>query len=367
MVKFGPSGSTQALYYSNYANGGEIRRIVYTGTANRAPIAAVKATPLSGSAPLTVTLDASGSADPDSGDTLTYRWSFGDGTADTQTSTPTTQHVYSTSACYTAALTVVDNHGAASQPATARIDSGNDRRSRRSTRRHRPFRFKVGQTIQLRGSATDTEDGTLPGTSLSWTVIKHHSTHTHPFLSPTTGSSVDIVAPAPEDASAASTSYLEVDLTATDSPGLSRTTTLDAAALERHRHARDEPGRAATRAVRADRTVDAPGLGGLELALNAPDQNDTSGKGWVFTGWSDGGARCTQSPGAGHRHDVHGDVRAYRRSAAHRSCRRLRIRRERGEDRYRRLREGQQRRCDHRRGRRASSARRSRSTGARAG
>ena len=30
-LKFGPFGSTQAAYYLNYLNGGEVRRIVYTG------------------------------------------------------------------------------------------------------------------------------------------------------------------------------------------------------------------------------------------------------------------------------------------------------------------------------------------------
>ena len=39
----------------------------------------------------------------------------------------------------------------------------------------------------MHGSATDTQDGTLPNSALSWEVIKHHDTHVHPFLPPTTG------------------------------------------------------------------------------------------------------------------------------------------------------------------------------------
>ena len=35
----GPHGSGQALYYTTYANGGEVRRIAYTGDANRPPTA----------------------------------------------------------------------------------------------------------------------------------------------------------------------------------------------------------------------------------------------------------------------------------------------------------------------------------------
>src|SRR4029434_4789470 len=51
---FGPYGSTQALYYMNYLNGGEVRRIAFTGTANRAPTAVAAANPTSGPAPLDV-------------------------------------------------------------------------------------------------------------------------------------------------------------------------------------------------------------------------------------------------------------------------------------------------------------------------
>jgi glucose/arabinose dehydrogenase len=120
---FGPSGDTQALYYTTYANGGQVRRIEFT-QQNQAPTAAVTADVMSGPAPLTVEFDGSASADPDPGDTLTYSWDFGDGTAPTETTTPTVTHVYSTAGSFTAALTVRDNHGASSEPATVEIQVG---------------------------------------------------------------------------------------------------------------------------------------------------------------------------------------------------------------------------------------------------
>ena len=145
--------------------------------------------------------------------------------------------------------------------------------------------------IQLRGSATDPEDGTLAGSSLSWTVVKHHSTHTHPFLPPTSGSSVDIVAPAPEDVAAAANSYLEVILTATDSRGLSRTTSMNILPSKMTVSLATSPAGLPLELFGAAGAGVLRCVGSWQLTVNAPDGYDTSGKNWVFSSWSDGGAR----------------------------------------------------------------------------
>ncbi|MDX9785281.1 MAG: PKD domain-containing protein [Desulfobacterales bacterium] len=72
---------------------------------NEAPVAIAQATPVSGTAPLTVTFDASGSYDPD-GNIVSYAWDFGDGTSGTGV---TVQHTYTASANYEATLQVTDN------------------------------------------------------------------------------------------------------------------------------------------------------------------------------------------------------------------------------------------------------------------
>jgi probable HAF family extracellular repeat protein len=87
-----------------------------TGTANRTitvitntpPTAAFTATPTSGTAPLTVALDASGSRDPD-GTIAGYEWTFGDGKTGTG---QTAQHIYVDAGSFQVTLKVTDDRGA---------------------------------------------------------------------------------------------------------------------------------------------------------------------------------------------------------------------------------------------------------------
>ncbi|MDX6645607.1 MAG: hypothetical protein QOK40_1334 [Miltoncostaeaceae bacterium] len=116
-LRFGPDG---ALYYASRSAGGEIRKIVATGGANRSPTAVISAAPTSGPLPLTVQFAGTGSSDPD-GDPLTYAWDFGDGSA--PASGPTATHVYTVAGTFTAQLTVADGAGASST-ATVRVDPG---------------------------------------------------------------------------------------------------------------------------------------------------------------------------------------------------------------------------------------------------
>jgi glucose/arabinose dehydrogenase/PKD repeat protein len=222
---FGPRGDGRALYYTSYANGGEVRRI-YRVTGNRPPSANLSANPTSGPAPLTVAFDGSGSSDPD-GDTLSYLWDFGDGSGVLTTSEPTVSHTYQTGGDRTATLRVRDQHNAESQPASVIISAGNRPPIPTITAPAKTTKFGVGQKFTLQGKATDPEDGTLGANSLSWTLILHHNDHTHPFLGPLAGTNIAFNAPAPEDLQATEASYVEIRLTATDSHGLAATVSQD--------------------------------------------------------------------------------------------------------------------------------------------
>ena len=61
---------------------------------------------------LTCTTSASGSTDPNAGDTLTYRWDFGDGTPAVTTASPS--KTYAAAGTYTLTLTVTDGWGKSS-------------------------------------------------------------------------------------------------------------------------------------------------------------------------------------------------------------------------------------------------------------
>jgi len=117
-LRFGPDG---AVYYASRASGGEIRKIVATGGANRSPTAVITATPTSGALPLTVQFAGTASSDPD-GDPLIYAWDFGDGSAPTPSGSAPS-HVYTVAGTYTAQLTVIDPGGASGTARRYKIDA----------------------------------------------------------------------------------------------------------------------------------------------------------------------------------------------------------------------------------------------------
>lgn len=75
--------------------------------------------PYDGFVGVALTLDGSGSFDPDGGAITQYDWDFGDGTPAVTVTTPTVQHTYAAAGLYTVTLTVIDDEGAQSAPPPA--------------------------------------------------------------------------------------------------------------------------------------------------------------------------------------------------------------------------------------------------------
>jgi glucose/arabinose dehydrogenase len=288
-LAFGPHDGSQALYYTTFAGGGQVRRISFTGSDNRLPRAVISANPLSGPVPLEVTFDASQSSDPD-GDALSFEWSFGDGSPPVFEQTVT--HAYAAEGTFHATLTATDAQGGQDQ-ATVRIDAGHEGPNVTILSPSTDLRFRVGQSLTLSASALDEGGQPLPDSALSWTALLHHNTHTHPYFGPAEGNNIVITAPAPEELAATKTSFLELQLVATDARGqqtsvvqnvLPKRVQLSFATVPSGRKL-DING---TR-VTAPRTYTS--WQAYKITVRAPDQTDASGRRWVFKSWSDGGGR----------------------------------------------------------------------------
>jgi len=125
------------------------------------PTASLVATPSIGGSPLVVTLDASGSTDPN-GSIVQYQWDFnGDGTVDVTTTTPVVTNTYSTGR-WTASVTVVDSYGVASAAATATVLVDNPPLAAASV----PGKGKYGTAVSFNGSASSSSTSQIA--SWSW-------------------------------------------------------------------------------------------------------------------------------------------------------------------------------------------------------
>jgi PKD repeat protein len=90
-------------------------QVTVTAPPDLPPAAVLAVTPASGTAPLQVTADASGSTDTDATPIATYKFTFGDGSAAVgPQSGATASHTYNTPGTYTVTLTATDTGGQSS-------------------------------------------------------------------------------------------------------------------------------------------------------------------------------------------------------------------------------------------------------------
>jgi uncharacterized repeat protein (TIGR01451 family) len=276
----GPGGD---LFYVDL-NGGKIHRIQYM-----TPTAVLSAAPTSGAAPLTVAFDASASTPPVAGEPLTYDWDLnGDGLfGDSAASKPT--WTYSVKGTYTVRLRVTDSKG------------GFDTASKVISVSNLPpvpviaaplstLTWKVGDTIAFSGSATDPEDGPLPASRLSWSLVIEHcpsNCHTHPvqdFVGVSSGSFSGQDHEYP--------SYLVLELTATDSNGLSASTmvSLQPKTVSLSFTSAPTGMQLTVDASAASSPFSRTVIVGSSNSVSAPSPQTLNGSQYKFSTWSDGGA-----------------------------------------------------------------------------
>ncbi len=212
-ITVGPGGD---LFYVDF-EGGTIRSIA----PNNSPIAAFEADPTFGSIPLTVDFDASASSDPDGGP-ITYAWDLdGDGAYDDGTGV-TASRTYVVAGDVTVGLRVTDSEPT-SDTASVVINAGNLPPVPVINLPTTAMRWKVGDLVSFSGSATDAQDGNLPASALSWSLILQHCPSAcHPHAIQTFEGVASGSFHAPDHAYP---SHLELKLTAKDSQGKIASTT----------------------------------------------------------------------------------------------------------------------------------------------
>jgi glucose/arabinose dehydrogenase len=286
-LKTGPGGE---LYYADF-DGGTIRKITYaSATVNRPPVALAAANPTSGGAPLAVQFTGSGSSDPDAGDTLSYAWDLdADGAFDDSTAANPTRTYQS--GTHVATLRVTDQEGATDTDSVT-ITAGNAPPVPTISTPAVGTTWQVGTNLAFAGSASDAQDGSLGPARLSWRLDLDHcpsNCHTHQIQTFSGIASGSFAAPDHEYPS-----NLRLTLTATDSGGLSASTSvrLDPRTYVLTLQTSNPTGlqltvNGVTQTSRFTRTV----IRGSTNTLTAPSPQSRSGRTYGFTRWSDGGAR----------------------------------------------------------------------------
>ena len=202
---------------------GTVHRITFT-VANQPPTAVANANPTSGAVPLTVNFDGTGSSDPE-GKPLTYSWISTAMERSAMRRVPTASYTFTAAGVYQPRLRVTDDRGA-SDTASVTVTAGNTPPSAVIDSPTSSLTWKVGDTITFSGHASDAQDGALPASALSWSLIMHHcftptDCHTHQIQTVNGVANGSFTAP-----DHSYPCWLEVQLSATDSGALTSTTSV---------------------------------------------------------------------------------------------------------------------------------------------
>ncbi len=209
----------EAVYAPRFSSGLMRYRWLPSGSQN--PTARITTTAQWGASPLSVQLSASTSTDPE-GSALTYRWQFGDGTADATAAVVnhTFQAPTSAPVGFTVTLTVTDSGGASDQ-ATIIISPNNSPPVVDITSIQNGQFYPLDETtiFPLVAAVTDAEHSSAQ-ISCKWQTSLHHNTHVHPEPPSSACASQATISPL---GCGSETYFYDVVFTATDAAGLSAT------------------------------------------------------------------------------------------------------------------------------------------------
>jgi PKD repeat protein len=153
--------------------------------------------------------------------------------------------------------------------------------------------WKVGDLISFSGHATDPQEGNLPASAMTWQLLLHHCDPTGQTCHIHSLSSFDGVASGSFNAPDHDyPSYLELDLTATDSQGLSTTTSMFLQPQTVNLTLATAPAglQASIDATSQTAPYSVTVIIGSTHSLSAPVTQTLGGTTYTFASWSDGGA-----------------------------------------------------------------------------
>ena len=142
----------------------------------RAPVAVLTTDRTDGPLPLTVNFSSAGSNDADPGDSISFEWDFGDGTA--HSLDPNPSHTYTARGRYTAVLTVTDSSGMSTSTSTI-ITAGNTSPTVVVNTPVAGGTFAFGDGIPFTVTVTDPEDGAIICAEVQVTFVLGHDSHGH--------------------------------------------------------------------------------------------------------------------------------------------------------------------------------------------
>jgi hypothetical protein len=156
-------------------------------------------------------------------------------------------------------------------------------------------RYRAGRSLSFSGTATDNQDGVLPRSAFSWTIVFHHDDHTHPFVGPIDDVKSGSVA-IPASGETSTNVFYRVHLTVTDSAGAEATTFVDVRPRVANLTLTSRP--AGLQLTLDGQPVDAPttfgSVVGMRRTIGVPSPQTSGGTTVHFAFWSDGGAQTHQ-------------------------------------------------------------------------
>jgi glucose/arabinose dehydrogenase len=146
-----------------------------------------------------------------------------------------------------------------------------------------------GTTIAFSATATDPQDGVLPASAFTWQIDFYHATHIHPAL-PATSGIVSGGYDVPTIGETSDTVFYRVQLTVTDSKGLTTTTFVDVLPLKSTLSFTTDP--AGNNLVLEGQRIATPfnvlSVQGIQRTIEAPTTINSGSSNYIFSAWEDG-------------------------------------------------------------------------------